>query len=94
MIWFNIACNQFRFSVDHCEYLNSLTIVNTAFKEEAAVNVKVNIWKIYDLKYFDMSAFGNEANPAELTETAEEKRPKFGNRFLTDDNDVFKHNAW
>lgn len=41
-----------------------------------------------------MSAFGNEANPAELTETAEEKRPKFGNRFLTDDNDVFKHNAW
>lgn len=39
MIWFNIACNQFRFSVDHCEYLNSLTIVNTAFKEEAAVNV-------------------------------------------------------
>ncbi|XP_054732875.1 tRNA N(3)-methylcytidine methyltransferase Mettl2 isoform X2 [Anastrepha obliqua] len=41
-----------------------------------------------------MTSLGNEENPAELSEIAEEKRPKFGNRFLTNDNDVFKHNAW
>ncbi|XP_067643938.1 tRNA N(3)-methylcytidine methyltransferase Mettl2 isoform X2 [Eurosta solidaginis] len=41
-----------------------------------------------------MSKLENDRNPVELTESAEAKRPTFGNRFLIDENDVFKHNAW